>query len=125
MAASSETSSEIYPANTTGLLGLPVELFEQIHRELLAGTRVITREDVLARIPFIEEKDIQYRCDVLKPLSQTCRLLRRIYLPRFYEHMEACIVRGGNKQWYKYLGQRLERSSDFFMQHEGLAKFVQ
>ena len=104
---------------------MPVEVFARIHDELLAGSRLITREDVMRNAGFIDEENIQYRADILRPLTQTCRVLRNVYLPRVYEQMEAWIVRGGNKQWYKYLGERLEKISKRCMKEKELAKLVQ
>ena len=71
----------------------------------------------------IDDSSFEYRADILRPLTQVCRVLRNIYLDAVYEHMEAYIVRG-KKQWYKYLGDRLERLYDCCDREPDFAKRV-
>ena len=106
------------------LLSLPVEVFEFIHDELLSGSHLITRETVLRHSePYLSSADFEYRADILRPLTQTCRVLRNIYLPKYYEHVEACIVRS-NRAWYKQLSERLEATSNGLTARADLAKLV-
>lgn len=106
------------------LLALPVELFEQIQEELLVGSRLITKEDVMYLTPLVDKKDFQHRADILWPLAQTCRALRNIYLARVYEHMEAWINRGGYQQGYNHIGKRLGWMCKLLTQERELAKLV-
>lgn len=109
--------------NTRGLLSLPVELFDQIHNELLSTSRLITTEEVLANAPHLDDK-FEYRTDVLRSLTQTCHALRVSCIPRYYEHVEACVVRG-SRVWYKQLAERLEKTSMMLIESPHLAKHVQ
>ena len=107
------------------LLALPVEVFELIHDELLEGSHLITRENVMRNPePYLCSTEVEYRADVLRPLTQTCRVLRSVYLPKYYEHVEACIIRG-QRVWYKQLSERLEATSIGLAGREDLAKLVQ
>lgn len=72
----------------------------------------------------IDDSIFQYRADILRPLTQVCRVLRNIYLIEVYEHMEVYIARG-KKHWYKYLGDRLERLSEFCEREPEFARRVQ
>lgn len=94
-----------------------------IHQELLSGSRLITREDVLTNQPFLDAADFQYRADIIRPLTQTCRVLRNVYLARYYEQVEACVVRE-SKAWYKELSHRLEMTSKGLAGSPELAKHV-
>lgn len=108
---------------TSGLLSLPVEVFERIYDELLGTSRLITIEDVLENKPHLDDK-FAYRTDALRALTQTCYALRVSCLPSYYEHVEACVVRGPGA-WYKQLSERLERTSLMFVEHPQLAMHVQ
>ena len=108
---------------TSGLLSLPVEVFERIYDELLGTSRLITIEDVLENKPHLDDK-FAYRTDVLRALTQTCYALRVSCLPSYYEHVEACVVRGPGA-WYKQLSERLERTSLMFVENPQLAMLVQ
>ena len=112
------------PANTTGLLGLPVEVFARIYDELLVGSRLITQDDAMSGAQYLNGKTIECPADILRPLTQTCRVLRSMYLPVVYEHTEAWIVRGKG-QWYKQLGDRLESVCNRFARSPEHAKLVQ
>ncbi|EKM50287.1 uncharacterized protein PHACADRAFT_178866 [Phanerochaete carnosa HHB-10118-sp] len=109
--------------NTTGLLSLPVEIFEQIYEGLLSTSRLITKEQVLENKPHLSEEFV-YRTDVLWSLTRTCHALRVSCLPRYYEHVEACVVRGP-RVWYKQLAERLERTSWLLVECPHLARHVQ
>lgn len=101
----------------SGLLSLPVEVYELVHKELLLGCRFITREDVLANARQLDSCEFQYRADVLRPLMHSCRALRAAYISAYYEHVEVCIVRVG-QVWYKHLAERLERAAKVLMDPE-------
>ena len=118
-----KTEHSTSPVNTTGLLSLPVEVFEMIYAELLDKSRLITRKEVLANQPHLDH-DFQYRTDVLRSLTQTCRALRMSCLPRYYEHVEACVCRGA-RVWYKQLSERLEKTSKMLVRLPNLAVHVQ
>lgn len=104
-----KTDSVPVVSTTSGLLALPEDVFDLIFDELLAGSRLISKEHVLANQPHMEES-FEYRTDVLHGLMQTCRALRKACLPKYYEHVEVCIVRGP-RMWYKQLSERLEKMS--------------
>lgn len=114
---------EVSSVNTTGLLSLPVEVFEIIYTELLSTSRLISREEVLANNPHLDDS-FQYRTDVLRSLTQTCRALRASCLPRYYEQVEACVCRGA-RVWYKQLAERLEKTSWMLIENPHLAMHVQ
>ena len=109
LASSAATSSRPNGlVNTTGLFALPVEMFARIQDELLADTRQITHEDAMSYAMYTTDKFFRHRADVLRPLTQVCRLLRNMYLAEVYEHMETWIARGKSSgQWWKYNGDRL------------------
>lgn len=118
-----KADSEVSSVNTTGILSLPVEVFEMIYTELLSKSRLITREEVLANNPHLDDS-FQYRTDVLRSLTQTCRALRASCLPRYYEQVEACVCRGV-RVWYKQLAERLEKTSWMLIENPHLAIHVQ
>ncbi|KAF5332118.1 hypothetical protein D9611_008037 [Ephemerocybe angulata] len=65
------------------------------------------------------------RSDVLRALSQTCRVYREIFLPILYERMEACITpRSGKVAFYKHIGETLERKCRGLKKNPALAKMV-
>ena len=114
------------PVNTTGLLGLPVEVFASIHDELLADSRIITQEDAMSGQQYLYGDYLKSKCpaDILRPLSQTCRALRRMYLPVVYEHMDAWIIHG-HRSWFLQLINRLERTCKHLALQPELAMLVQ
>ena len=108
------------PVNTTGLLGLPVDVFARILDELLTGSRQITREDAVCGGEYGIARTSTFvdRADVLRPLSQTCRALRNVYLPTVYEHLDAWVLRSKG-QWWQDLGRRLENTCKRFAEEPG------
>ena len=117
------TEHSVYPVNTTGLLSLPVEVFEMIYTELLANSKLITKEEVLANRPWLD-RAFEHRSTVLRSLTQVCRALRASCLPRYYEHVEACICHT-SRVWYKQLSERLEKTSLMLSESPSLAVHVQ
>ena len=93
-----------------------------IYTELLRVSKLITREDVLANKPHLDQT-FQHRADVLRSLTQTCRALRISYLPSFYEHVEACVCKP-RTMWYRQLSKRLERLSFMLIESPNFAAHV-
>lgn len=98
----------------SGLLSLPVEVFGMIQDELLSGTHVITRSIVLENPPHLDGAVFTYRSDIIRPLMHTCRALRAVFAPAYYEHVEACITRTG-RVWFLQLAERLTRTCKVLM----------
>lgn len=103
---------------TTGLLALPVELFEMV----LSDFEDISVGSIMQN-PTTLPKEEGERMRVLRALSQTCKALRASCLPRVWERLEACIEHN-DSAWYKQVSSRLERRCNGLADNPDLAKFV-
>ena len=103
---------------TTGLLGLPVELFEMV----LSEYHDISTDTILSN-PTSLPKESGERIKVLRVLSQTCRALRTSCLPRAWERLEACIEHTDGV-WYKQVSGNLERKCNGLTATPEIAKLV-
>ncbi|KAJ7176767.1 hypothetical protein C8R46DRAFT_44000 [Mycena filopes] len=109
-APSSPTRSENGPDPNTKLplVQLPPELFDAIIEEY--ATLPSTFYYDTQNIP-----DFKYyeRNDALTALSQTCRLLRDITLPRLWERLDICRIPDHHRQqWFKYAMRAIERKAN-------------
>lgn len=115
---------ETLTAQHAGFLDLPVELCDMIFESLWHDCEDITREAVLRNYDILQMTHATKE-DTLRPLSQVCRTLRDVFLPRLWEHMQACVVRTeGRKAFHKILGERLERLSKGLLQTPDIARHV-
>ncbi|KDN38685.1 hypothetical protein RSAG8_09360, partial [Rhizoctonia solani AG-8 WAC10335] len=64
------------------------------------------------------------RFDVLRALSQLCRLSRQIYLPLLWERFQACLTTNAKGQWYRSIGKSMERKSQGMLKSKHLWPFV-
>lgn len=101
-----------------GLLRIPVELFDMVFAEL----DMFTEDDIMKNPPFIPAER-RTRSSALRALSQTSRALKDAFLPRAWEHFEACTTKGEGA-WYKKLARRLEEGSKMLAATPALAKHV-
>lgn len=109
-------------ASHSGLLSLTPTVLNDILDNLLLDTRLITREIVLSNQTHLGE-EFRARADVLRPILHTCRGLRALCLPRFYEHTEMAVV-WGKKVWYKQLSERMEKMSKTLVKMAGPASHI-
>ncbi|KAF9648465.1 hypothetical protein BDM02DRAFT_3239797 [Thelephora ganbajun] len=63
------------------------------------------------------------RLDVLRAITQTCRILRRKFLSWLWERVEACIV-PNLSAWYIHLGNALESRCHILLKNPSLAMHV-
>ncbi|KAF8761803.1 hypothetical protein RHS01_01214 [Rhizoctonia solani] len=118
MSASSTRSA------SRGFLALPNELVSQI----LSYYPEIKTIHILMNPTFIGNwKDAEnyfVRFDVLRSLSQLCRLARDIYLPLLWERFQVCLTTNVEGQWFRSIGQTMERKSKGMLRNKHLWPYV-
>ncbi|KAJ7779256.1 hypothetical protein B0H16DRAFT_1502062 [Mycena metata] len=90
------------------LVQLPPELFDAIieHYVTLPSTFYYDTQN-------IPELKYYERNDALTALSQTCRVLRQITLPRLWERLDMCRIPERNRQtWYNYVMLAIARKAN-------------
>lgn len=109
--------------NTTGLLGLPVELFDMI----LGCFDMFTEEDIRYYdwdgFKTLVNHNNRNRFHTLRALSQTCRALRKSLLSMAWGHVEVCTAKAG-RALYPGLARRLESNSKLLACNPHIAKYV-
>ncbi|KAF8679434.1 hypothetical protein RHS04_04813 [Rhizoctonia solani] len=107
-----------------GFLAIPNELVSQI----LSYYPEIKTIHILMNPTFIGNwKDAEnyfVRFDVLRSLSQLCRLARDIYLPLLWERFQVCLTTNVEGQWFRSIGQTMERKSKGMLRNKHLWPYV-
>jgi hypothetical protein len=107
-----------------GFLALPNELVSQI----LSYYPEIKTAHILANPTFIgswkDPENYFLRFDVLRSLSQLCRLARDIYLPLLWERFQVCLTANVEGQWFRNIGQAMERKSKGMLKSKHLWPYV-
>jgi len=107
------------------LLELPLELIMEIlshfdHLPIITGK--------LDCSPFGVDPTISRRylgrTDVLRALSQTCKLWRNLFFPLLWERLEPCLTHSKAAAWYKVYGESLIRKSSLVCENQEIALHV-
>ncbi|CAE6421440.1 unnamed protein product [Rhizoctonia solani] len=123
----SPTENRISPPSTgvapRGFLALPNELVSLI----LSYFPEIKPEHILMNPTFIgnwkNADNYSVRFDVLRALSQICRLAREIYLPLLWERFQVCLT-NTEVSWYRSIGLAMERKSEGMLKSKHLWPYV-
>ena len=64
------------------------------------------------------------RTDVLRALSQTCKLWRHLFFPMLWERLEPCLAHTNGGAWYKAHGDSMIRTSSLVCENPEIASHV-
>ncbi|KAK7687157.1 hypothetical protein QCA50_009660 [Cerrena zonata] len=120
------TNDDKASSHDSGLLHLPIELFDMILEELwqsCGDCGDVTREVILMNHECLRAS-YTTKEDALRSLSQVCRTLRLHFLPLCWEHVQACVVRKEGGAIHMILGERLLRLSRGLPQSQSIASLV-
>ncbi|CAE6398930.1 unnamed protein product [Rhizoctonia solani] len=110
--------------SSRGFLALPNELISQI----ISYFPEIKTAHILMNPTFIGnwENPENYfeRFNVLRALSQLCRLSRIIYLPLLWERFQVCLATDPDGQWFRSIGLAIERKSKGMLESPHLWPYV-
>ncbi|KAJ7575131.1 hypothetical protein C8J56DRAFT_459703 [Mycena floridula] len=105
----SNSANEPDPNANLALVQLPPELFDAIIDNYATLPSTFYR-DTAEDTPKLEYYE---RSDALTALSQTCRALRNLTLPRLWTRLDICRVpEAAKKTWYKYVMLEMERKAN-------------
>ncbi|KIM44352.1 hypothetical protein M413DRAFT_443348 [Hebeloma cylindrosporum] len=115
-----------FPNKGSKVLELPVELLMEILSYFGRLPIPLTADKNLSSLGVDTERSSRYleRTDVLRALSQTCKVWRHLFFPLLWERLEPCLTHSSGCAWYKLFGESLIRKSSFVCENPAIASHV-
>lgn len=121
------TSAHDLPAHaqSSKALDLPLELLMEV-LSYFRSSPIMTSptEEATDNVGSIASENNLERTDVLRSLSQTCRLWRDIFFPILWERLDVTATHSESGAWYKVFGEALIKKSLLVSQNPEIAGHV-